>query len=82
MELTDKEQGLTADEIKKLDELIDKEKAAKFSGRTMMMVAILAFSKDNIGHEIETCDKFIDLIDKYPDEREFFKYACLAVGIR
>ena len=41
-----------------------------------------AFSKDNIGHEIETCDKFIDLIDKYPDEREFFKYACLAVGIR
>ena len=43
---------------------------------------ILAFSSDNVGHEIETLDKFIDLIDKYPDEREFFKYACLAVGIR
>ena len=42
---------------------------------------IIAFSSDNVGHEIETLDKFIDLIDKYPDEREFVAEACSAAGV-
>lgn len=81
MELTNKEQGLTAEQIKKLDELIDKEKAAKFSGRVMMMVSILVFSEDNVGHEIETLDKLIALVDEYPDEQEFFYQVCDMFGI-
>lgn len=81
MELTNKEQGLTAEQIKKLDELIDKEKAAKFSGRVMMMVSILVFSEDNVGHEIETLDKLIALVDEYPDEQEFFYQVCAMFGI-
>ncbi len=74
--------GMTEIEKKKATEMVKKAKEANYSAEVIVMIGILAFSKDNIGHEIETCDKFIDLIDKYPDEREFFKYACLAVGIR
>ena len=73
--------GLTDEEKRKLDELIDKEKAAKFSGRVMMMVSILVFSKDNVGHEIETLDKLIALVDEYPDEQEFFYQVCYMFGI-
>lgn len=59
-----------------------KAKKAGYSDRVLIMTDIMEFSSDNVGHEIETLDKFIELIDKYPDEREFFKYSCLAVGIR
>lgn len=73
--------GMTENEKKKATEMVKKAKDANYSADVIVMMGLLAFSEDNIGHEIETCDKFIDLIDKYPDEREFFKYACLAVGI-
>lgn len=74
--------GMTEIEKKKAAEMVKKAKDANYSADVIIMIGILAFSSDNVGHEIETLDKFIDLIDKYHDEREFFKHACLAVGIR
>lgn len=74
--------GMTEEQRAKNRAYLAKAKKAGYSDRVLIMTDIIAFSSDNIGHEIETLDKFIDLIDKYPDEREFFKYACLAVGIR
>lgn len=74
--------GLTEEQRAKNRAYLAKAKKAGYSDRVLIMTDIIAFSSDNVGHEIETLDKFIDLIDKYPDEREFFKYACLAVGIR
>ena len=73
--------GMTEEQRAKNRAYLAKAKKAGYSDRVLIMTDIIAFSSDNIGHEIETLDKFIDLIDKYPDEREFFKYACLAVGI-
>lgn len=74
--------GMTEEQRAKNRTYLAKAKKAGYSDRVLIMTDIIAFSSDNVGHEIETLDKFIDLIDKYPDEREFFKYACLAVGIR
>lgn len=74
--------GMTEEQRAKNRAYLAKAKKAGYSDRVLIMTDIIAFSSDNVGHEIETLDKFIDLIDKYPDEREFFKYACLAVGIR
>lgn len=74
--------GMTEEQRAKNRAYLAKAKKAGYSDRVLIMTDIMAFSSDNVGHEIETLDKFIDLIDKYPDEREFFKYACLAVGIR
>lgn len=74
--------GMTEEQRAKNMAYLAKAKKAGYSDRVLIMTDIIAFSSDNVGHEIETLDKFIDLIDKYPDEREFFKYACLAVGIR
>lgn len=74
--------GMTEEQRAKNRAYLAKAKKAGYSDRVLIMTDIIAFSSDNVGHEIETLDKFIDLIDKYPDECEFFKYACLAVGIR
>lgn len=74
--------GMTEEQRAKNRAYLAKAKKAGYSDRVLIMTDIIAFSSDNVGHEIETLNKFIDLIDKYPDEREFFKYACLAVGIR
>lgn len=72
---------MTTEEQKKTEEFADKIKEANFSFDTALTCGILAFCKENRGRTIELLDKFIELIDKYPDEREFVAEACSAAGV-
>lgn len=72
---------MTAEEIKKTEEFADKIKGANFSYDTAFICGTLAFCEENKDRTIELLDKFIELIDKYPDEREFVAKACSAAGI-
>lgn len=73
--------GMTEEQRVKNMAYLAKAKKAGYSDRVLIMTDIMAFSSDNVGHEIETLDKFIDLIDKYPDEQEFFYQVCYIFGI-
>ncbi len=66
---------------KKTDEFIKKATRSNFSSDTLFICGVLTFCKQNKGKEIELLDKFIELIDKYPDEREFVAKACTAAGV-
>lgn len=72
---------MTTEEQKKTEEFADKIKEANFSFDTAFMCGTLAFCKENRVRTIELLDKFIELIDKYPDEREFVAEACSAAGV-
>lgn len=73
--------GMTDEQRAKNRAYLAKAKKAGFSDQLLVMTDFMVFSSDNVGHEIETLDKFIALIDEYPDEQEFFYQVCDMFGI-
>lgn len=71
-----------SEEIKnKTDEFIRKAKEAGYSEDSIFICGFFVFCEENDGKEEELLSKFIELIDKYPDEREFVAEACSAAGV-
>ena len=65
---------MTAAQDQKSEEFYGKARTAGYDIDVIKMCIIFAFCKENFGHEIETLDKYIELIDKYQaDEDNFVK---------
>lgn len=73
--------GLTEEEKSKAKEFIQKAKHAGYQNDVMFVCGALAFSKDNTGHEIETLNKFINLIEEYENEDDFLDAAMRHCGV-
>nr|DAD76296.1 MAG TPA: hypothetical protein [Siphoviridae sp. cttDR14] len=71
-----------SEEIKnKTDEFIRKAREAGYSEDSIFICGVFVFCEENDGKEEELLDKFIELIDKYPDEREFVAQAYDVSGL-
>lgn len=72
--------GLTEKEKTKAKEFLRRAKNAGYSGDVLFICGCLAFSKDNIGKEIQTLDQFMKFIDQYKDENKFLNAAMVYCG--
>lgn len=77
----ERREDLSEETKTKTREFIKKARKAGYSEEVLRICGIIVFCDENDGKEEELLDKFIELIDKYPDEREFVAEACSAAGI-
>lgn len=70
------------DEIRnKSREFIRKAKKNGFAEDTIFICGTVAYSKEFIGREINVFQRFIELLDKYPDENKFLEVALTECGV-